>query len=157
MVACFQTHWFTIIKQRCRTNIDHLSLQFRTKQTSCQYKLTVCFPNRVHKHPTTPCNTAYFMSLTLHMAILYKAKPIQIVSILSSMQLTHSVYIATIPNTLVSRRWSRKWKGGGGWVVKTRESIHWSLNLMNQKLMCTSSLSLINTLQYGDKNDIDRW
>lgn len=70
------------------------------KQTSCQYKLSVCFPNRVHKYPTTPYNTAYFMSLTLHIAVLYKAKPIQIVSILSSMQLTQSVYIATIPNTL---------------------------------------------------------
>lgn len=40
------------------------------------------------------------MSLTLHIEILYKAKPIQIVSILSSMQLTQSVYTATIPNTL---------------------------------------------------------
>lgn len=72
------------------------------KQTSCQYKLSVCFPNRVHKYPTTPYNTAYFMSLTYrnHIAILYKAKPIQIVSILSSMQLTQSVYIASIPNTL---------------------------------------------------------
>lgn len=54
------------------------------------------------------------MSLTLHIAVLYKAKPIQIVSILSSMQLTQSVYIATIPNTLAQEDGAGNVKGGGG-------------------------------------------
>lgn len=58
------------------------------------------------------------MSLTLHMAILYKAKPIQIVSILSSMQLTHSVYIATIPNTLVQEDGAGNGKGEGVELLK---------------------------------------
>lgn len=35
------------------------------------------------------------------------------------MQLTHSVYIATIPNTIVQEDGAGNGKGGGGWVVKT--------------------------------------
>lgn len=58
------------------------------------------------------------MSLTLHIGILYKVKPIQIVSILGSMQLTHSVYIATIPNTIVQEDGAGNGKGGGGGVSR---------------------------------------
>lgn len=37
------------------------------------------------------------------------------------MQLTHSVYIATIPNTIVQEDGAGNGRGGGvgGWVVKT--------------------------------------